>query len=119
IRVTDDYFIDVIPDEKPVVKVTTPGRDWRASNIVEVSLRVVASDDFGLENVELRYSINGGEWQSIPVALGEDGTFVSGDQIFYLEDIRKAVRAERRTRSAPPSVFELEDFRVPRLGGEL
>src|SRR5690606_29165710 len=72
----------------------------------------------GLQNVELRYSVNGGEFQSIPVTLGEDGTFVADDQVFYLEEIRKAVRASRRTRSAPPSVFELEDFRVPRLGGE-
>src|SRR5690606_29656597 len=93
IRLTDDYFIDVIPDEKPVVKVTKPGRDWRASNIEEVSLRIEASDDFGLQNVELRYSVNGGEFQSIPVTWGEDGTFVADDQVFYLEEIRKAVRA--------------------------
>src|SRR5690606_29842353 len=39
VRLTDDYFIDLIPDEKPVVKVTKPGRDARASNIEEVSLR--------------------------------------------------------------------------------
>src|SRR5690606_32485751 len=75
IRLTDDYFIDVIPDEAPVVKVTKPGRDARATNIEEVALRVEAQDDFGLDNVELRYSVNGGEWQSIPIELGEDGTF--------------------------------------------
>src|SRR5690606_1458356 len=118
IRLTDDYFIDVIPDEKPVVKVTKPGRDARANNIEEVSLRIEASDDFGLRNVELRYSVNGGEWQSMTVELGEDGTAVVQDQILYLEELRKPVRARRDTRSGPRSVFDVEDLRVPQLGGQ-
>ena len=117
IRLTDDYFIDLIPDEAPVVKVTKPGRDARATNIEEVSLRVEARDDFGLENVELRYSVNGGEWQSIPIELGEDGTFVLKDHVLFLEELKKPVRATRRARAAR-SVFELDDLRVPPLGGQ-
>ena len=62
VNLTDDYLIELIPDDKPVVKVLKPGRDWRASNIEEVTVRVEASDDFGLDRVEVRYSINGGEW---------------------------------------------------------
>ncbi|RPI62540.1 MAG: hypothetical protein EHM50_03790, partial [Lysobacterales bacterium] len=48
VKLTDDYLIEVIPDNKPVVKVVKPGRDWRASNIEEVTVRVEANDDFGL-----------------------------------------------------------------------
>ncbi len=119
IRLTDDYFINVIPDAAPVVKVTRPGRDARASNIEEVALRIEASDDYGLQNVELRYSVNGGEWQSVPVTLGEDGTFVEQDEIFYLEELRKPPRAPRASaRSGPPSVINFDDFRVPPLGGQ-
>ena len=44
-----------------------PGRDWRASNIEEVTVRVEANDDFGLDRVEVRYSVNGGEWQTAPI----------------------------------------------------
>src|SRR5690606_33339089 len=117
VRLTDDYFIDLIPDEKPVVKVTKPGRDARASNIEEVSLRVEASDDFGLRNVELRYSVNGGEWRSIPIALGDDARSVTQEEVLYLEDLTKPVRASRRARSGPRSVFDVEDFGVPQLGG--
>ena len=54
VKLTDDYLITLMPDNKPVVKVLKPGRDWRASNIEEVSVRVEASDDFGLDDVELQ-----------------------------------------------------------------
>ena len=42
VKLTDDYLISLIPDNKPVVKVVKPGRDWRASNIEEVTVRVDA-----------------------------------------------------------------------------
>jgi hypothetical protein len=67
VKLTDDYLISLIPDDKPVVKVLKPGRDWRASNIEEVTVRVEATDDFGLDRVEIRYSINGGEWATAPL----------------------------------------------------
>ena len=67
VKITDDYLITLIPDNKPVVKVVKPGRDWRASNIEEVTVRIEANDDFGLDRVELRYSVNGGEWQTAPL----------------------------------------------------
>ncbi|MFS8608280.1 MAG: hypothetical protein LOD94_09850, partial [Gammaproteobacteria bacterium] len=118
IRLTDDYFITLIPDEKPVVKVVKPGRDWRASNIEEVSLRIEASDDFGLENVELRYSINGGEWRTVTVPIGEDGASVSAEQILYLEEMTKPARQARRSGiGARQGVVNLDDFRLPRPGG--
>ncbi|HEY9182218.1 MAG TPA: hypothetical protein VIQ99_03400, partial [Gammaproteobacteria bacterium] len=46
VKLTDDYLISLIADNKPVVKVVKPGRDWRASNIEEVTVRVEANDDF-------------------------------------------------------------------------
>ncbi len=70
---TDDYLIEVIADNKPVVKVVKPGRDWRASNIEEVTVRVEANDDFGLDRVEVRYSVNGGEWQTAPLDVDGNG----------------------------------------------
>lgn len=73
VRLTDDYLIKVVPDNKPEVKIARPGRDRSASNIEEVAARVQASDDFALENVELRYAVNGGAWQSVPLrANGAD-----------------------------------------------
>ena len=91
VRLTDDYFIDVIPDSKPEVSVVRPGRDWRASNIEEVSVRVEASDDFGLDRLELHYSVNGGEWNI--VELDVDGTHALSDEVLYLEELGKTVGA--------------------------
>jgi hypothetical protein len=89
VQLTDDYLISLVKDEEPVVKVVKPGRDWRASNIEEVTVRVEASDDFGLDGLELRYSVNGGEWQSAPLPV--EGTTALGEQLLALEDMRQAV----------------------------
>src|SRR5688572_4339334 len=91
VNLTDDYLISLIPDNKPVVKVVKPGRDWRASNIEEVTVRVEANDDFGLDRVEVRYSINGGEWATAP--LDVDGNVVVGQEVLYLEEMTQAVQA--------------------------
>ena len=85
VKLTDDYLISVTPDLKPVVKVLKPGRDWRASNIEEVTVRVEASDDFGLDNVELRYSVNGGEWKAAPLKF--EGAHALDTQTLFLEDM--------------------------------
>ena len=87
VRLTDDYFIDVIPDNKPEVSVVRPGRDYRASNIEEVSVRVEAEDDFGLDRLELHYSVNGGEWNI--VELDVDGARAEGEEVLYLEEMDK------------------------------
>ncbi len=85
VRLSDTYFIDVVADNRPVVSVVKPGRDWRASNIEEVSIRIQASDDFGLDRLEFHYAVNGGEWQVTP--LDVEGDYVVSEQILYLEDI--------------------------------
>ena len=100
VKLTDDYLISLIPDEKPVVKVVKPGRDWRASNIEEVTVGVEANDDFGLDALQLRYAINGGEWRTVEIDAGSTSTQVSAAEILYLEDMRQPfVPAQRQTRS--------------------
>jgi hypothetical protein len=87
VGLTEDYLISLVPDKKPTVKIAKPGRDWRASNIEEVTVAVDANDDFDLDVLELRYSINGGEWTT--VTLPADGAQVSAAEILYLEDLRQ------------------------------
>jgi hypothetical protein len=87
VGLTEDYLISLVPDKKPTVKIAKPGRDWRASNIEEVTVAVDANDDFDLDGLELRYSINGGEWST--VTLPADGAQVSAAEILYLEDLRQ------------------------------
>ncbi len=70
VALTDEYRIDIVSDEQPTIEIRKPGRDWRATNIEEVPVAVQAQDDFRLQQVELRYSVNGGKEQSRRVASG-------------------------------------------------
>jgi hypothetical protein len=55
-----EYTIDVLTDNQPSIQFTTPGRDVPASPIEEVYLEVRATDDYGIGDVRLVYSVNGG-----------------------------------------------------------
>jgi hypothetical protein len=121
VNLTDDYLITLVPDNKPVVKVLKPGRDWRASNIEEVTVRVEASDDFGLDKVELRYSVNGGEWTKAPIDV--NGKAVTAQKVLFLEDMTQKVkptqvRQEARERLGQAFQNGIEELRVfpPRRG---
>lgn len=85
IRLTDDYFISVVDDEPPEIEFARPGRDWSASAIEEVTARITAKDDYRLESMELKYSVNGGEWQS--VELPADDATAEFDHVFFLESL--------------------------------
>ncbi|HSG63766.1 MAG TPA: hypothetical protein VLD39_02155, partial [Gammaproteobacteria bacterium] len=110
VQLTDNYFIDVQEDTRPVVKVIKPGRDWRASNIEEVLVRVEASDDFSLDGLELNYAVNGGEWRK--TLLPADGDYALTEETLYLEDLR----AERvpSSASAGQNIFDI--IRAPEPG---
>ena len=114
VGLTEDYLISVVPDKKPTVKIARPGRDWRASNIEEVTVAVDANDDFDLDGLELRYSINGGEWTT--VTLPADGAQVSAAEILYLEDLRQPNAAETEQQdlvdlSRPLTIEDLRALR--------
>jgi hypothetical protein len=70
VRLTNDYFIEAQKDQPPEIKITKPGRDFRASPIEEVTVAVDAKDDFGLKEVSLHYSVNGGPEKVIPMKSG-------------------------------------------------
>ena len=86
IRLTDDYFITVVDDEEPEIQFARPGRDWSASSVEEVTARIAATDDFAIETLELHYSINGGDWES--VSLPSDANEVEVDHVFFLEALQ-------------------------------
>ncbi len=95
IRLTDDYFITRLDDEVPRIEFARPGRDWSASSIEEVTTRVSAQDDFALESLELRYSVNGGDWQTIGLPI--DGDSAETDHVFFLESLASNDSGENMT----------------------
>lgn len=85
VALTDDYRIEVVPDEQPSIEIDKPGRDYRATSIEEVPIRMRAQDDFRVQQVELRYSVNGGDWHSIEIAAGNRQIDV--ESLLRLEDL--------------------------------
>src|ERR1017187_9175563 len=86
VRLSEDYFIEAQRDKPPEIKMTRPGRDFKASPIEEVTVQVEASDDFGLKNVELHYSVNGAPEKIVAMPAG--GKSATGTSTIALEDYK-------------------------------
>jgi len=84
----EEYQITPVDDELPIITITEPQRDVRVNAVEEVLLAASVTDDFGVSRVQIKYSINGNEDQSVDL-IDDDSrgvTDVSGAHIFYLED---------------------------------
>src|ERR1019366_7664472 len=86
VRLSEDYFIEAQRDKPPEIKMTRPGRDFKASPIEEVTVQVDAKDDFGLKSVELHYSVNGAPEKIVAMPVG--GKTASGTSTIALEDFK-------------------------------
>ena len=87
VRLTEDFFITEVPDRQPKVRILEPGRDWRATSIEEVGIRLEASDDFGLRDFELRYTVNGIAADPVAFPLRRGAKKLSDRHWFYLEEM--------------------------------
>ena len=59
--------MEALEDQKPVIKFTKPGRDVPATNLEEVFTEVRAEDDFGVNTLDIYYSVNGKAEKKIEV----------------------------------------------------
>jgi hypothetical protein len=82
------YTIEVLDDLPPIVRFTKPGRDTRASAVEEVFVEATAEDDYGVSKLEILYSVNGGEEQSITLLDSSRSLkeAIAG-HTFYLEEM--------------------------------
>ena len=82
------YTIDALDDQPPTVSISKPGRDTTASPIEEVFVEARAEDDFGVRDLDLVYSVNGGAEKTLRLFDGKKRmTEVSGGHTFYLEEL--------------------------------
>ncbi len=88
VRLTEDYFIEAQQDQPPEVKITRPGRDFRATPIEEVTVAVEAKDDFGLKEVTLHYAVNGGAEKTVSLLNAKDSKTAAGTATISLEDFK-------------------------------
>jgi hypothetical protein len=54
------YTVDALEDDPPVVSLSKPARDLRATSIDEVYVEASADDDFGVATLDLVVAVNGG-----------------------------------------------------------
>ncbi len=87
IRLSEDYFIEAQKEEPPKVRIARPGSDARVSPIEEVTVVVEADDDFGLNSLELHYSVNGGAEKVIPLQARGQKT-AEGQTLISLEEFK-------------------------------
>ncbi|MCZ6711178.1 MAG: hypothetical protein O7B25_12525, partial [Gammaproteobacteria bacterium] len=83
-RISDTYLINVVEDALPEVAFSWPGHDAQATAIEEVVLRFLARDDYGVESLELNYSVNGAPWETIALDADAD----EAEHQFYFEDLK-------------------------------
>jgi hypothetical protein len=88
VRLSEDYFIATEKATPPEVAISRPGGDYRASPIEEVTVGVKAADQFGLNDVRLHYSVNGGPDRDVSLLKTPGEKNADGSYTLPLEDFK-------------------------------
>ena len=88
VRLSEDYFIATDKAMPPEIAIVRPGGDYRASAIEEVAVGVKGSDEFGLKDMHLHYSVNGGPVRDVNLMKVPDAKSADGAYALALEDFK-------------------------------
>jgi hypothetical protein len=88
VRLSNDFFIEARKAEPPNVLIARPGHDYRASPIEEVTVAVKADDEFGLADMTLHYSVNGGPDKTVDLLKQKGAKQADGSTVLSLEDFK-------------------------------
>jgi hypothetical protein len=115
-----EYFIRVMDDRPPEVRIMRPMGDQQVTPLEEVAIEARADDDHGIERFELVYAVAGREPKVVPfsnatgtaaVKLGshllatEDLRVQPGDVITYYARARDVGRGKRPTETRSDMFF--------------
>ena len=121
---TDDseYFIRVMDDRPPDVRILRPSADQGVTPLQEVAIEARAEDDYGIASLDLVYSVGGGKDRVVPMSktaggqTDRTGAYLlaveelkvrPGDVISYYARARDVARG-RRSTEAKSDMFFLE-----------
>ena len=117
-----EYFIRLMDDRPPDVRILRPSADQSITPLEEVSIEARADDDYGISRFELVYSVAGGPERVVPfttttgtdiqrvgsrMIAAEDLKVKPGDVIAYYARAWDVGRGKRPTR-AQSDIFFLE-----------
>ena len=80
------YTIDVLSDQPPSVSFSKPGRDENATPIEEFYVEAKADDDYGVSELLLMYSVNGGAEDTIRLFDDRPAPEVTAGHTLFLEE---------------------------------
>ncbi len=88
VRLSNDFFIESRKADPPNVLIARPGHDYRSSPIEEVTVAVKADDEFGIYDMKLHYSVNGGAEQSVDLLKQKGVKQADGSTVISLENFK-------------------------------
>ncbi len=90
----EEYSMEDTDDEKPNVQITKPVRDETATSVQEVFTELQAEDFFGINKIELYYSVNGAPDVKVDLFQNKGAApkEISGSHTFFLEEFSAAAR---------------------------
>jgi hypothetical protein len=88
VAASPQYTIDLLSDQAPSVTLAKPGRDTNATPVEEFFVEARADDDFAVRDLQLVYSINGGQEKTLKLYDGKNPLAeVTAGHTFYLEEL--------------------------------
>jgi len=88
VRLSEDFFIEANKANPPEIQVVRPSPDYRASPIEEVTIAVKASDQFGVNDLVLHYSVNGAPEQTVNLLNQKGRKEADGSTVLYFENLK-------------------------------
>lgn len=85
-----EYFIRMLDDRPPDVRILRPAGDRHVSPLEEVAIEARADDDHGVQSLELVFKTSAGKQTVVPLGQPVSGSTATGTHTVYLEDLRVA-----------------------------
>jgi hypothetical protein len=82
-----EYFIRMLNDRPPDVRILRPAGDRQVSPLEEVVIEARADDDYGVRSLELVLKANTGQEKVIPLEGASGKAVAAGDYTVFLEDL--------------------------------
>ena len=88
VRMSEDYFIEARKDSPPLISLLRPAKDAKVNPIEEVTVSLKGSDDFGLQALDLHYSVNGSPEKTVSLLKSKGAKAGEGSTTLALEDYK-------------------------------
>lgn len=82
-----EFFIRMLNDRPPDVRILRPAGDKQVSPLEEVAIEARADDDYGVQALELVIKASTGKQSVVPLGQPISGSVAEGAHTVYLEDL--------------------------------